>query len=140
MNEFEWRLQLRELHQPVAPPRDLWAGIEQALDQRPTQAAPRRAARMPWLLAASLAATTVLAIGLAPRLVTTTAGTERAFAGSGWKPGDPRLAGAAIELDAAQLELRQAMHQAPDSSALQRLLLRTEKQQSRLRQFEHEAG
>jgi hypothetical protein len=57
-----------------------------------------------------------------------------------WHPADPRLAGAAVELDAANMELRQAMEQAPDSPALQRLLYRTQKQQSQLRQMEHQAG
>ena len=51
-----------------------------------------------------------------------------------------RSSGAAIELGAAQIELRQAIAQAPDSSALQRLLERTEQQQSRLRQLGHDAG
>ena len=59
---------------------------------------------------------------------------------SRWRPNDPRLAGAAVELDAANMELRQAIEQAPDSPALQRLLMRTQKQQSQLRQMEHQAG
>ena len=58
----------------------------------------------------------------------------------GWKPNDPRLAGAAIELGAARMELQQAIQQAPDSPALQRLLQRTDAQQARLRELEKQAG
>ncbi|NMW26107.1 hypothetical protein HFP05_17570, partial [Rhodanobacter denitrificans] len=57
-----------------------------------------------------------------------------------WKPSDPRLAGAAIELDAAQMELQLAIQQAPDSPSLQRLLGRTEQQQTQLRQLANQAG
>ncbi len=60
---------------------------------------------------------------------------------TGWKPADPRLAGAAIELDAARMELQLAIQQAPDSAALQRLLSRTELQQTQLRRLaSHQAG
>jgi uncharacterized protein HemY len=57
-----------------------------------------------------------------------------------WKPNDPRLAGAALELDAARMELQQAMQQAPDSPALQRLLQQTHAQQNYLRELEKQAG
>jgi hypothetical protein len=155
MNEFEWRRQMRDLRQPVAPSPDLWARIDAALDREaagapppavalPPTAAPRRS-RQPWLLAASFAALAAIAGGLALRLESTRAQRDvQAAAGIAatghWKPGDPRLSGAAVELDAAQAELQQALHQAPASPALQRLLARTEQQQSRLRQMDHEAG
>ncbi|HEX7732172.1 MAG TPA: hypothetical protein VF415_05950, partial [Rhodanobacter sp.] len=63
-----------------------------------------------------------------------------ARAPTSWSPSDPRLSGAAIELDAARLELQQAMQQSPHSPSLQRLLARTEQQQTQLRRLVHEAG
>lgn len=144
MNDFEWRRQLRELRQPQAPRRDLWADIERSLDRTAaTEAAPRRATatRTTWLFAAGLAAITVLAVGLM-RMAPTAAPAAAADLASVpvWKPDDPRLAGAAIELTAAQYELRQAIQQSPNSAALQRLLDRTEQQESRLRQLGHDAS
>ncbi|UGB37540.1 hypothetical protein [Frateuria soli] len=140
MNEFEWRRQLRELRAPVAPRHDLWARIDVALEP----AAPARTSSRPgWLLAASFAGLSLLAVSLSLRQgqlpdhpqVTATTATQ-----APWKPDDPRLAGAAIELDAARLELKQALEQAPHSPALQRLLSRTRQQQSRLRQLDQQAG
>jgi len=141
MNDFEWRRQLRDLRQPQAPRRDLWADIEQTIDATlPTGARAIAPSRTTWLFAAGLAAVTLLAVGLVrlqPPLAPATAGIALH---ANWKPDDPRLAGAAIELGAAQVELRQAIAQAPGSAALQRLLERTEQQQSRLRQLGHDAG
>jgi hypothetical protein len=140
MNEFEWRRQLRELREQVAPPHDLWARIDAALE--PIAPATRASALPGWLLAASFAGLSLLAVGLSlrqgpllDRPQTTVAATQRS-----WKPDDPRLAGAAIELDAARLELKQALEQAPDSPALQRIMSRTRQQQSRLRQLDQQAG
>jgi hypothetical protein len=139
MNEFEWRRQLRELHTPVAPRSDLWARIDAALEP----ATPARTSSRPgWLLAASFAGLSLLAVGLSlrqgqlPHQPQVAATASRAA----WKPDDPRLAGAAIELDAARIELRQALEQAPNSPGLQRLLSRTRQQQSRLRQLDQQAG
>lgn len=144
MNEFEWRRQMRDLHAPVAPRRDLWPQIEAALDGSPVAASPathahRRHGAL-WLLAASFAGLTLLAVGLslqqgrhapaAPIASSAPAGVPP------WKPDDPRLAGAAIELDAARMELQQALQQAPHSEALQRLLNRNEQQQSYLRRLD----
>jgi hypothetical protein len=154
MNELEWHRQMRALREPVAPQRDLWTQIDAALDAaQPTVSAPpvRRRHHRVWLLAASFAGLTILAGSLVfhlrqPQVQT---GTELASTATPatatpdltrWKPSDPRLAGAAIELDAAQMELRQALKQAPDSVALQRLLDRTERQQSQLRHMENQAG
>jgi len=146
MNEFEWLRQTRALREPVAPRRDLWPGIEATLDAAGTQAAPpaRRPRLRPreWLVAASFAGLSLFAGSLAVHLrerpvdaaAQATANPDR------WRPADPRLAGAAVELDAASMELRQAIRQAPDSPALQRLLYRTQKQQSQLQQMEHQAG
>ena len=145
MNDFEWRRQMRDLRQSQPPRRDLWADIEQAIGaaspvSSPTAAHRSAGSRAWWLLAAGLAATTVLAIGLARLQPSMAPATTDLAAAANWKPDDPRLAGAAIELDAAQIELRQAIEQAPDSAALQRLLQRTEQQQSRLRRLGHDAG
>jgi anti-sigma-K factor RskA len=146
MNEFEWRRQLRELRQPLSPPQDLWTRIDQALDAvAPAPAAVQAAAASRrhhgWLLAAAgVAAVIVLAGGIAWRMRLATPAAPAAIAVAPWKPADPRLAGAAVELDAAQMELRQAIQQAPDAPGLQRLLERTEQQQSRLQQYEHQAG
>jgi anti-sigma-K factor RskA len=143
MNDFEWRRQLRELRQPQAPRRDLWADIERSLGSSAPAGATvtRRVAgsHTAWLFAAGLAAVSVLAVGLTR--MTPAAAPAAALADVPvWKPDDPRLAGAAVELTAAQYELRQAIRQSPNSAALQRLLDRTEQQESRLRQLGHDAG
>jgi hypothetical protein len=153
MNEFEWLRQMRELNQPVAPRNDLWARIDAALDETAagevaTVTPIRPAHRHPqvWATAASIAALIVLACGITWRaqmvsqplssLAQNTPGQN-----APWKPSDPRLAGAAVELDAARIELQQAIQQAPDSPALQRLLQRTDAQQNMLRELvEKHAG
>ncbi|MFC5527034.1 hypothetical protein ACFPPA_14940 [Rhodanobacter ginsengisoli] len=146
MNEFEWRRQLRELRQPLAPGRDLWASIEASLDEAERVDAPPAPRVLPrrrrWLLGVGLAASVVLAAGLGWHLLQPpTTPTVASAARTGWKPADPRLAGAAIELDAARMELQLAIQQAPDSAALQRLLTRTELQQTQLRRLaSHQAG
>ncbi|HEY1588229.1 MAG TPA: hypothetical protein VGG00_00750 [Rhodanobacter sp.] len=147
MNEFEWHRQLRDLRQPLAPQRDLWAAIENALDdidatRPPATPVHPRARPTRWVVAASLAASLLLAGSIgwhlrhAPATTTPLADT----AATPWKPADPRLAGAAVELDAARMELQFAIQQAPDSPALQRLLNRTEHQQTQLRQLAGQAG
>jgi hypothetical protein len=140
MNEFEWRRQMRELRQPVAPPHELWNRIDAALDSATAAAKP---VRRPWhwLPAIGIAAALVLAGWFGGRLQQQLQPTPAvASASQPWKPADPRLAGAAIELTAAQIELRQALQQAPNSTALQQLLANTERQQASLRQLEHQAG
>ncbi|MGO4504674.1 MULTISPECIES: hypothetical protein [unclassified Dyella] len=148
MNEFEWLRQTRALREPVTPRRDLWSGIDAALDAADTSTVvptARRAWRQPqnWLIAASFVGLSLFAGSLAVHLRDRTLANATASTTpdvSRWRPNDPRLAGAAVELDAANMELRQAIEQAPDSPALQRLLMRTQKQQSQLRQMEHQAG
>jgi hypothetical protein len=151
MNEFEWRRQMRDLRQPLTPQRDLWASIDAALeDAERTQASANPALhplrpthRRRWLVAASFAASLLLAGGIGWRVLQTPTVTPVASntkATDNWKPSDPRLAGAAIELDAAQMELRLAIKQSPDSPSLQRLLGRTEQQQTQLRQLANQAG
>ncbi|WEN14914.1 hypothetical protein PY254_17040 [Rhodanobacter sp. AS-Z3] len=147
MNEFEWRLQMRRLRQPVAPPRDLWHAIDAALDQpksRDVAAGDRhRRARRRWLAGAGVAASLLLALGVGWHVMRgpspLTSSSIAANTGP-WKPADPRFSGAAIELDAARMELLLALQQAPDSAALQRLLGRTEQQQKQLRQLASQPG
>lgn len=140
MNELDYLRQMRSMNRPVAPQRDLWAGIEARLDETGHLATtPRRHRARPWLMAAAIAGVAILGGGVGLRLAAP--GTNEGLAaGSSWKPTDPRLSGAAVELDAARLELTQAMQDSPDSAALQRLLLRTERQRDRLRNFEKQAG
>lgn len=147
MTEFEWLRQMRGLNQPLAPANDLWHAIDAALPERePThrpavtvRLAPRR-----WLLAAGLAASVILAGGIGwglLRVANDAAPGETSLAAAQpWKPADPRLAGVAIELDAARMELQLALRQAPNSTALQRLLERTQSQQNQLRQRLHQAS
>jgi ferric-dicitrate binding protein FerR (iron transport regulator) len=149
MNEFEWRRQMRDLRQSRTPQRDLWASIDAALDDvefthAPTiQAAPAQqpAHRRRWLVAGALAASVLLACGIGWHLQHAPAATPLASTATPpWKPADPRLAGAAIELDAARMELQMAIQQSPDSPLLQRLLNRTEHQQTQLHQLASQAG
>jgi len=140
---LEDRQKLRALAQPVEPQRDLWPAIAARVE---AQRMPRR--RMQWLaLAASLACVAVLAgvIGIRMLHSTPTATTPARIAAAAnvaphWKPNDPRLRGAAVELHAAQGELKQALAIAPNSPYLERLLQSTEHQQSRLRRLETDAG
>ena len=141
---------------PKPPSRDLWPAIAARLersDEHADASAPaaivhtltppvRRSRLLPWAMAASVAAVSVLAIGLAQRNAGVSAGSVAATPAlaKAWQPKDPRLSGAAVELQAARLELAQAMQQAPDSPYLHRLMHRTEKQQMRLRRLENEAG
>jgi hypothetical protein len=153
MNEFEWRRQMRSLREPLAPPPELWSSIDAALDAAGSTRAsvesvamaqpPKR--RQLWLAAASFAALALLGGALATRYLRapttrTTVASIAPVATRDWKPVDPRLAGAATQLDAARKELQQAIQQAPESPALQRLLRRTEQQQTQLQQLAHEAG
>ncbi|MFC3652325.1 hypothetical protein ACFONN_12285 [Dyella humi] len=152
MNEFEWLRQMRDLNQPVAPRNDLWTRIDAALDDdasseaTPSLPVPRARHRRVWALAASVAAVVVLAGGIVwrmqvtPHNATSVAANSTNINNASWKPSDPRLTGAALVLDAARLELQQAMQQAPDSPALQRLLQRTHAQQNQLRELEKQAG
>jgi hypothetical protein len=139
MNELDYLRQMRSLNRPVAPHRDLWSGIEARLDEAPNASTASRHRTRPWLMAAAIAGVAVLGGGIGLHLVAPT-GNGGMAAGPAWKPSDPRLSGAAVELDAARMELTQAIQDSPDSAALQRLLLRTERQRDRLRNLEKQAG
>jgi hypothetical protein len=153
MNEFEWLRQLRDLRQPLTPQRDLWAAIGAVVDDRghthadgfthgvPPGSPTRPTPATRWWLAGGLAASLLLAGGIGWQLAQSTPGAHVANTTAvQWTPADPRLRGAAIELDAARMELGQALTQAPHSPALRRLLTRTEHQQAQLHELTHEAG
>ncbi len=145
MNEFEWRRQMRELRQPQTPRARPVGRDRRGTGRCRHGSAPLRhaARRRHWLLAGGMAASLLLAGGIGWHRLQTPALTPVANqmkSPTSWKPSDPRLAGAAVELDAARMELQLAIRQAPDSPALQRLLDRTELQQSQLRQLAHQAG
>jgi hypothetical protein len=139
MNELDYLRQMRSLNRPIAPPRDLWAGIEARLDDAPAAAPTRHHRARPWLMAAAIGAVAVISGGIGLRLAP--GGSDAvATAHTNWKPTDPRLTGAAVELDAARMELTQAMQDSPQSAALQRLLQKTERQRDRLRNIDKQAG
>lgn len=141
---FEDRQRLHALAQSVQPQRDLWPAIAARIETQ--SRTPRR--RMQWLaIAASFACAAVIVGVIGERTLhssqpaTSPAQIAAAAKTSArWKPNDPRLRGAAVELRAAQGELQQALAIAPNSPYLQRLLQDTENQQSRLRRLETNAG
>ena len=147
MNEFEWHRQLRDLRQPQLPPRDLWPSIDAAIDRAGTAndevaKTPRRRQRR-LLVAAGLAASALMIVGTAWQLWPTHDAHQLVrsdIAAPSWKPSDPRLTGAAVEFNAARMELQQALQQAPDSPALQRLLARTRQQQAQWQGRTRDAG
>ena len=144
MNALEWHRQLRDLRQPQLPPRDLWPSIDAALDR--AGASSGEVSRPPqrrWLAAASLAASVLLVAAIAWQLWPAQhvrEGARSDAAAPSWKPSDPRLTGAAIELSTARMELQQALQQAPDSPALRRLLVRTQQQQAQWQARMRDAG
>jgi hypothetical protein len=149
MNEFEWRRQMRELRQPLMPGRDIWGSIDAALEDVESSRVvttivtnpPRSRGKHRWAIATGLAASLMIVGGIAWHLRQAPSPLPIASVPSAkWKPSDPRFAGAAIELDAARMELQQAIRQAPDASGLQRILARTERQQTQLRELAREPG
>jgi anti-sigma-K factor RskA len=138
MNEFEYLRQMRSLRTPEAPSRDLWAAIDQRLDQTPATRSRHQWTRR-LAVAAAIFGVAIFSGSIALRLAAPSESTSAASS-TRWKPDDPRLAGAAVELSAAHSELTQAMHDAPDSPALRRILDRTQRQQERLRQLDRQAG
>lgn len=138
MNEFEYLRQMRSLRTPVAPSRDLWAAIDGRLDETPATRSRHLWTRR-LAVAAAIFGVAIFSGSIALRLAAPPESTNVASS-TRWKPDDPRLTGAAVELATAHSELTQAMHDAPDSPALRRILDRTQRQQERLRQLDRQAG
>ncbi len=145
MSEFEWQQQGRRLAQPVAPQRDLWPQISSAIAARPRRR-PRRLARV-LAVAAALAGLALLLrlaeLGApAPRVDPTSAAAPSAEAAAvgAWRPRDPRLAAAAVVLDAAQMEVDLAVQQNPSARFLQGQLLRIQRKRAALIALERSAG
>lgn len=149
-HDFQWRRQLRDLSGPVQPQRDLWLDIAAriAAEQAAAEASPRRRR---WPLAFAAAASLTLAVLVAgvlqhPSTTQSTAVATRPAAKSDpaeaiaaadnqfkqVRPQDPRLAAAAVELDAAADEIRQMLQQQPDAVFLVGLLNRTNERRLKL--------
>lgn len=153
MNDFEIQRRLREMNAPRAPQNDQWPAIEKriAREAQPVGLPARRRRWMPFAAAASL----LVMVGgslLLHRSPPVQGGgaldraafervspTDRDLARRA-PGGDPRLAGAAVVLDAAQVELRQAIAQNPDAAFLVDLLNRTHARRSELDRYDTNAG
>lgn len=145
MNEFQWLKQTRALRQPTEPRSDLWPGIAERIGTPSQPARTHRSRLLPWAMAASLAALSVLACTLAWRQQAMPPAPHLASrsvpaATTPWKPRDPRLTGAAIELHIAHRQLTRAIRRAPHDVFLQRMLQHTNQQLVRLQQLEQRAG
>lgn len=144
MNEFEWLKQTRALAHPTEPRHDLWPDIAQRI-QTTTPVATHRNHALPWAMVATIAAITVLAGWFAlrqqvvptPRIASTHVPATRT---APWKPRDPRLVGAAIELNIARQQLGVAIRRSPNDIYLQHMLNHTNQQITRLQRLEHRAG
>lgn len=136
MNEFEWLRQTRALRRDQRPARDLWPGIAAAL---PARSHPDHARA--WLPLSAAAAMVLLSVVLGITALRAPSELLQADAqvAARWKPKDPRLAGAAIEFQAADSEIQLAMQQAPDAAFLQRIRARTQAQQWRLERYAERA-
>lgn len=143
-HDFQWRCQLRDLSGPVQPQRELWLDIAARIAAEPApQAAPRRR----WGVALAAAASVALAV-LAAALLQRPSLPEVAHSAAEADPAaaiamveqqfkqvrtqDPRLAAAAVELDAAADEIRQMLQQQPDAVFLVGLLNRTNERRLKL--------
>ncbi len=133
MNQFQWLAQTRALRTDHLPSRDLWPDIASRLASRRHE--PQARGRLPWLAAA---ATILLGLGFGyaalhgPAVPTPLVLND---AGARWKPEDPRLAGAAIELQAAQAQIRLALQAQPGATYLEHIQRLTRDQQQRLRRY-----
>ncbi|WP_300616746.1 hypothetical protein [Dokdonella sp.] len=156
MNDFEIQRRLREMNAPRTPPIDLWPAIEKRIASEEHEVRlPMRRRTWPPLAAAAAVLFTVLG-GVAllhrqgadstpdfatlnansfERVSPTDADLARRAPG-----GDPRLAGAAVVLDAAQIEIRQAISERPDAAFLVDLLNRTNARRSKLDRYGANAG
>ncbi len=128
MNQIDYLRQMRALRDDTEPAHELWPGIAAQLQGAPGQRAPHPA----WTIAAAI----VLAAGLLLcQQHTLKSRPGPASMARIWKPQDPRLSGAAIDLAAARQQLNLALAETPRAQYLHTLLDRTERQQQRLQQL-----
>lgn len=148
MTDFELRRQLRELRGLREPQHDLWPQIARGIsaESRPADLPARRRSRWPWAIAASvLMAVSVGLFSLAqPNRIDKVASQADALrseldvgqqiqqARELAASADPRLLSAEVVLDAANLELDQALDQRPDAIFLVGLINRTYAQRRKL--------
>jgi len=155
MTDFEIQRGLRAMNAPREPATDLWAGIAARITIE--GGAAKLPARRRWLPVA-LAAGTLLAVsgatllGLRMHAATDLAQQTiplhkparitpaQALDATRAPGGDPRLAGAAVVLDAAHAELEQALQQRPDAVFLVSLLNRTNASRMKLEHYGARAG
>jgi len=160
MNELEIQRGLRAMNAPREPAVDLWQGIAARIaaetEQATTDAAksPSRRRWLPFALAAGtlLAATGASLLGLriqegtgiaqqtVPLQKFSRITPAQALDAARAPGGDPRLAGAAVVLDAANAELQQALEQQPDAVFLVSLLNRTNARRMKLEHYGARAG
>jgi len=155
MNDFEIQRRLRDLRTPREPQHDLFPQIARriAADMgMPVAAAPRRRGWFPLATAAALAmaiSAGMFALGLQQQVQSEADAMltpmppvreqiERAHELA--REGDPRLAGAEVVLDAASIELEQAIQQQPDAVYLVGLINRTHSQRRKLARLGVDAG
>ncbi len=155
MNDFELQRQLRNLRGPHAPTSDLWPGIAERIGNRARSTPTARHRRwMPLTAAAAIVfamATGIFSLAVQQQM----AGRDAALAGVVEMPtvrqqierarelaqtGDPRLASAEVVLDAASLELEQALQQQPDAVYLVGMINRTHAQRRKLARLGMDAG
>lgn len=156
MTDFEIQRGLRAMNAPREPATDLWAGIAAriAAEDGATHLPRRRSHWLPFALAAGtlLAVTGATLLGLqmhaASDLAQQTVPLQKparitpaqALDSTRAPDGDPRLAGAAVVLDAAHAELEQALEQQPDAVFLVSLLNRTNARRMKLEHYGARAG
>ncbi|HSM99993.1 MAG TPA: hypothetical protein VLS52_03165 [Rudaea sp.] len=140
-NEFAWRSELRKLGGAAEPQRDLWPQIAARIAVRP--------ATQRWRMGLGLAATLIMACGIATIGWRTQSGSMQPVAATApahdaaglaadsaplaWAvPASPVLAAASRDLDSASVQLQQALETHPQAVFLVGLLNRTNAQRMRL--------
>jgi hypothetical protein len=150
-HDFQWRRQMRDLSGPVQPQRDLWLDIASRIAAEQSATVVEAPRRRRWPLAFAAAASVALAVLVAGVLQQRSAPSAPDFAAQPSakldpaeaiaaadtqfkqvRPQDPRLAAAAVELDAAADEIRQMLQQQPDAVFLVGLLNRTNERRLKL--------
>ncbi|MGA8278179.1 MAG: hypothetical protein WB784_08300 [Rhodanobacteraceae bacterium] len=156
MSEFEIRRRLRELGGERAPERDLWPGIATRIAGTAPAGSSRPARGFAFAVAAGIAIALgagligfalhrpdVLPLASTPGQslpVRPSAEPDQRRSLARIASTDPRLAGAAVVLDAAHTELEQALEQQPDAVFLVRLLNRNNEQRMKLARLAMKAG